>query len=59
MAATVYALCDGCSTVLLVGDDEQREETCFAQFMDVATQLEEYLVEVRDHVLVGWVGGWV
>ena len=34
----------------------REEQTRFAQFMDVATQLEEYLVEVRDHVLVGWVG---
>ena len=46
----------------------REEQTRFAQFIrpirdlnknwdvDVATQLEEYLVEVRDHVLVGWVG---
>ena len=36
----------------------REEQTRFAQFIDVATQLEEYLVKVRDHVLpVGWVGG--
>ena len=46
----------------------REEQTRFAQFIrpirdlnknwdvDVATQLEEYLVEVRDHVLGGWVG---
>ena len=35
----------------------REEQIRFAQLMDVATQHdEEYLVEVRDHVLVGWVG---
>ena len=34
----------------------REEQTRFVQFMDVATQLGEYLVEVRDHVLVEWVG---
>ena len=47
----IAALLYRCSVMM-----NREEQTLFALFMDVATQLEKYLVEVRDHVLGGWVG---